>query len=130
MIPSETSTHGVRVRATPAYESEHSRPDDSQFIFSYHIQIANESRKPVQLLSRHWIIIDADGHREDVRGPGVVGLTPRIGPGESFEYDSFCPLRTPWGTMEGSYRLALEGGAAFEARIARFVLAAPTQAVK
>ena len=75
-----------------------------------------------QLLTRHWIIIDAEGNQEEVRGPGVVGQTPTLAPGEGFKYTSYCPLPTPWGTMEGSYRMQRPSGEVFDAKIARFYL--------
>jgi len=80
----------------------------------------------VQLLSRHWIISDGDGHSEHVRGPGVVGEQPVLEPGEAFEYTSFCPLRTPIGSMQGTYQMVTAGGSAFEAEISPFSLAVPT----
>ncbi len=83
------------------------------------------AHKPVQLVSRHWIIIDAYGRREDVSGPGVVGQTPRLEPGKAFKYQSFCPLRTVWGTMEGEYQMRYDDGETFDVQIARFYLKVP-----
>ena len=80
----------------------------------------------MQLLSRHWVISDGAGNMEHVRGPGVVGEQPVLGPGESFEYTSFCPLPTPIGSMHGTYQMVTAGGSAFEAEIAPFSLAVPT----
>ena len=82
---------------------------------------------PAQLISRHWIILDADGHREEVRGLGVVGHQPLLKPGEGFEYTSGCRLRTPTGTMEGTYFFVKEDGASFEVPIPRFTLDATGQ---
>ena len=84
-------------------------------------------RAPAQLISRHWIILDADGHREEVRGLGVVGHQPLLKPGEGFEYTSGCRLRTPTGTMEGTYFFVKEDGASFEVPIPRFTLDATGQ---
>lgn len=120
---SDTTTEGVRVVAQPAYMPEQSQPDNGRFLFAYRITIENTSDRSVQLLTRHWVIIDADGHREDVHGPGVVGETPIIPPGESHTYSSFCPLQTSWGTMEGAYHMRDNNGRSFEVRIGRFVLA-------
>ena len=88
----------------------------------YRITITNEGDEPARLLSRHWIIIDAERRREDVRGPGIVGEFPRLEPGDSHSYMSRCPLVTPWGTMEGTYTFERDSGDRFEARIARFFL--------
>lgn len=114
---------GVRIRAYPVYIPGHSRPEENRYFFSYTIEITNERQSPVRLQSRHWIIINADGEREEVRGPGVVGKTPIIQPGESFVYTSFCPLNTSWGTMEGNFTMKDHEGNLFEAPIARFILA-------
>jgi ApaG protein len=119
---SDAVTGGVRVRALPSYMADQSEPAHRRFLFAYRITIENNSDKTVQLLARHWVIIDANGRREDVEGPGVVGATPTLAPGESHTYSSFCPLETPWGTMEGEFQMRDEHGSLFEARIARFVL--------
>lgn len=123
-LGSEALTDGIRVRVVPAYLREQSDPAQGQFLFTYRIRISNEGRLPAKLLSRHWIITDADGRVQEVKGEGVVGEQPRIGPGESFEYESFCQLETPWGTMEGTFMMEREDGVALEARVARFYLAA------
>ncbi|HWP81189.1 MAG TPA: Co2+/Mg2+ efflux protein ApaG [Bacteroidota bacterium] len=123
-LHSEAVTHGIRVRAEARYLAEHSDPQSHRYVFGYHITITNEGTEPARLLSRHWIIIDADGKQEDVKGPGVVGKTPRLEPGESFEYDSFCPLQTEWGTMEGTYQMQRDNGDMFDCVIGRFFLVA------
>lgn len=120
-------TRGIRVEAHPVYMNEQSAADGSEHVFGYRMVITNQSDQVVQLLGRHWAIIDADGHRRDVEGEGVVGQQPILEPGESFEYASFCPLPTPWGTMEGSYALHGESGE-FRVRIERFYLVAETPA--
>ena len=98
-------TRGVRVRVKSAYVPERSSPPQGHYFFAYHVRIANEGDETVQLVSRHWIITDGDGHQEHVQGPGVVGEQPVLAPGESFEYTSFCPLATPIGSMHGSYQM-------------------------
>jgi len=125
MNTSEAITRGVRVSVVSRYLPEKSAPERRQWFFAYDIRISNQGAEVVQLLSRHWIITDADGNVEEVAGPGVVGNQPVLAPGECFEYTSFCPLTTPFGTMEGSYRMATENGAAFDAEIARFELSEP-----
>ncbi|MEW6321940.1 MAG: Co2+/Mg2+ efflux protein ApaG [Acidobacteriota bacterium] len=122
---SDTTTHGIRVRVRTSYLSEQSAPQEHKFFFAYHITVSNVGTEPAQLVSRHWVITNADGEAREVRGPGVVGEQPVLGPGDSFEYTSFCPLDTPVGTMHGSYTMAVPGGSTFEARIAPFTLAVP-----
>jgi ApaG protein len=126
-LQSDRTTAGVRVRAVAQYIPERSNPDTNNFFFSYRITITNDGRKRVRLLTRHWIIINADGDREDVRGPGVIGQTPLLDPGESFEYTSFCPLNTEWGTMEGMYLMEDEDGERFDVHIGRFYLTTTVQ---
>jgi len=107
------------------YVPERSQPQQSQWFFVYHVRISNEGTEPAQLVSRHWIITDANGHVEEVKGPGVVGKQPMLGPGEEFEYTSFCPLPTPFGTMHGTYQMVTPDGRTFDAEIAPFSLAEP-----
>ncbi len=124
-LGSDATTLGVQVRVWPQFLPEESRPDDAQFVFGYRILITNHRDHVVQVLSRRWLIVDAGGRSHEVEGPGVVGQQPRIAPGESFEYSSFCPLPTSWGTMEGTYTLRDEHSATFDIKIARFYLVAP-----
>ena len=119
---SEQITEGIRVSVRARYSAEHSDPIHNQWFFLYTILISNESEQSCQLISRHWIIRDATGRTEEVRGPGVVGEQPQLNPGESFEYTSGCPLPTPYGSMEGIYEMQGPDGGAFDARIARFEL--------
>lgn len=126
-LGSEAVTEGIRIRVTPTYLREKSDPERSQYIFTYRISVTNESRVVAKLLSRHWIITDADGEVREVEGEGVVGEQPILPPGRTFEYESFCPLETRWGTMEGTYMMEREDGVAFEAKIARFYLAVPQE---
>lgn len=125
MFKSETVTDGVRVKVVSQYSAEHSHPHLNRWFFLYTVQITNESSRTVQLVSRHWIILDADGHREDVRGPGVVGQQPSLPPGQSFQYTSGCPLATPFGSMKGSYQMVTDAGRRFDAVIAAFELREP-----
>jgi len=122
---SDTITQGIKVAAGAYFLPEQSDPDDRKYLFGYTILIANNSDKPVQLLSRRWLIIDGAGRREEVEGPGVVGQTPRIEPGQAFKYQSHCPLKTNWGTMEGSYTMKRDSGETFEVQIGRFYLRVP-----
>lgn len=121
----EATTHNIRIEVTPAYERESSDPRQNHFFFSYRIRIHNQSPQPMQLLSRYWRIVDAFGGIEEVEGPGVVGLQPLIPPGEAFEYSSFCPLKTPTGTMQGSYLMADPSGMTLKVTIPQFVLSEP-----
>lgn len=126
MFRSDATTHDVRVQVTSMYIPERSHPASRQWFFAYRIRISNEGLEPVQLLSRHWIITDAEGQIQEVRGPGVVGEQPVLAPGQAFEYTSACPLHTQVGSMQGSYQMVrLSDGAGFEARIAPFTLAVP-----
>jgi ApaG protein len=107
------------------YAPEHSQPFQDQWFFYYTIRITNEGERTVQLLSRHWIITDATGHVEEVRGPGVVGEQPVLASGESFQYTSGCPLKTATGVMRGTYQMTTEGGDRFDVEIAPFALHEP-----
>jgi ApaG protein len=122
---SEAVTHGLRVEVQARYSPDHSNPAGNQWFFLYTIRIANEGGETCQLISRRWLIRNATGRVEEVRGPGVVGQQPVLEPGESFEYTSGCPLDTPFGSMEGSYQMVTAGGSRFEAEIARFELREP-----
>ncbi|MEM6994300.1 MAG: Co2+/Mg2+ efflux protein ApaG [Myxococcota bacterium] len=125
MATSEAVTDGVRVRVESRYVPEHSDPDRGGWLFAYTVSIANEGEGTVQLLSRRWVITDANGDVEEVEGPGVVGAQPVLRPGESFEYTSACPLRTAFGTMHGVYIMVSEDGEKFDAKIAPFSLSTP-----
>ena len=118
-------TDGLRVEVEAHFSREHSRPAQNVWFFLYKIRITNEGSDTCQLESRHWIVRNATGKVEEVRGRGVVGEQPVLGPGESFEYTSGCPLDTPMGSMEGSYRMVSEAGTAFDIAIARFDLREP-----
>ena len=119
---SEALTSDIRVHVTARYSPEHSQPSEGKWFFLYTIVIANEGTETVQLISRHWIITDAASNVEEVRGLGVVGRQPTLEPGQSFEYTSGCSLRTPFGSMRGSYQLVRTDGKAFDVEVAPFAL--------
>ncbi len=123
---SDVTTRGIRVEVKSFHIPERSRPDQSYYFFSYQVTISNIGTQRAQLVSRKWIITDAEGRVETVQGPGVVGKQPVLNPGDSFQYTSFCPLNTPVGSMHGEYRMITENEEEFEARIAPFTLAVPT----
>tara|TARA_A100001011_G_scaffold146372_1_gene154474 strand:+ start:486 stop:857 length:372 start_codon:yes stop_codon:yes gene_type:complete len=116
--------NNIEILASPDYLPERSDPIKSYYFFSYQIKIVNRSVETVQLLSRYWHIVDGQGRVEDIYGPGVVGKTPILKPNDLFEYTSFCPLPTPLGFMEGSYRMLDESGKEFDVPIERFQLVA------
>ena len=122
---SDTTTRGIRVQVQSFYDEERSSPQESYYFFAYQVRVTNVGGEQAQLLSREWIITDGNGEMQRVQGPGVVGEQPVLAPGESFEYTSFCPLSTPVGAMQGSYRMVLENGESFDAEIAPFSLAVP-----
>jgi ApaG protein len=115
------------VSVRPQYLPEHSDPDENRFVFAYTVTVRNTGDITAKLLSRHWIITNAGGHVENVRGDGVVGEQPVLRPGEAFEYTSGCPLETPVGSMRGTYYCVAEDGTRFEADIPEFVLSAPSR---
>ncbi|HLL90227.1 MAG TPA: Co2+/Mg2+ efflux protein ApaG, partial [Tepidisphaeraceae bacterium] len=118
----DATTDGIRVGATAYFLPEQSNPADRQYMFGYTIVIANVGDVAARLVSRRWTIIDGAGRQEVVEGPGVVGQTPRLAPGQAFKYQSFCPLKTPWGTMEGAYQMKRDDGSTFDAKVERFFL--------
>lgn len=115
-------TNGVRIGVATQYLQEKSVPALNEYLFGYEVTITNENPEPVQLLHRHWIITDALGRVEEVKGPGVIGKQPRLRTGESFTYDSFCPLPTPFGSMRGTYKMMRDNGELFEAEVPMFSL--------
>ncbi|MBM3820917.1 MAG: Co2+/Mg2+ efflux protein ApaG [Acidimicrobiia bacterium] len=122
---SEATTRGIRIQVESAYLSAQSSPKDSHYLFAYHVRISNVGGETAQLISREWIITNADGEVERVKGPGVVGETPVLPPGGAFEYTSYCPLKTQVGSMQGTYQMVTAGGEKFDAQIAPFTLAIP-----
>jgi ApaG protein len=121
----ESRKYEIAVAAVTQYLEDQSDPSNERYVFSYTITIRNTGNVAAQLISRHWIITDAEDHVQEVRGLGVVGHQPFLKPGESFEYTSGCALATPVGTMQGSYQMTAEDGTQFEAPIAEFTLAMP-----
>ncbi len=118
-------TRGLSVEVESFYVAENSSPAEDQYFFAYHVTLVNEGDAPVQLVSRRWVITDADGNEEVVEGEGVVGEQPMLAPGEGFQYTSFCPLSTPAGTMSGHYRMIDSKGREFDAEIPIFSLSVP-----
>ena len=121
----ERQTGPIHVAVIPAYLDDQSEPDEDRYVWAYTITVENRGSEPVQLISRYWNIVDGEGRIEEVHGPGVVGLQPVIGPGESFEYTSGCPLETASGMMSGRYQMRAASGEAFEAEIPAFLLESP-----
>jgi ApaG protein len=122
---STTHTDGVRVTVETFFIEDQSDPAQDQYAFAYRITIANEGTAPVQLRRRHWIITDGNGNVEEVEGPGVVGEQPVLDPGEEHRYQSGAVLKTPVGTMEGTYEMHEGEGRSFQAQIPRFPLQMP-----
>ena len=122
LFPNVAVTRDIRVRVAVSYLAEQSNPQLNRWFWSYHIRIENASDRSVQLLSRSWRIVDGRGATHEVHGEGVVGETPLIAPGGSFDYVSGCPLDTPTGSMSGSYRMVDENGSAFDVEIPHFQL--------
>ena len=118
-------TRQISVSVLPVYIDERSSPDEGQYFWAYQVTIENHGDTTVQLLSRYWHIVDANGEVEEVRGPGVVGEQPLLRPGDSFEYTSGCPLTTPSGFMRGSYTMTDENGNRFDVAIPAFSLDLP-----
>lgn len=121
----ESSKHEIAVAVATQYLPDQSEPDAERYFFAYTITVTNNGTVAAQLISRHWVITDAAGKVDEVRGLGVVGHQPLLKPGESFEYTSGCPLATPVGTMSGSYQMVAEDGTRFEAPVPEFVLSMP-----
>ena len=121
----EAETDGIVVRVRPSYLAGQSDPASGRWVWAYQVEIENRGPATVQLIARHWIITDARGQIEDVRGPGVVGEQPTIPPGDSYSYTSGCPLGTASGSMAGSYSMTDTEGRTFEAAIPAFSLDVP-----
>jgi ApaG protein len=119
------ANHKIRVDVSTSYLDDQSKPDEDRYVFSYTITIHNEGRVPAKLLARHWLITDANGKVQEVRGDGVVGEQPHLQPGQGFRYSSGAVLETPVGAMQGSYQMVADDGLHFEAPIAPFRLAKP-----
>ena len=115
----------ISVEVEPAYIEEQSNPDMAQYVFSYTVTIINDGKLPARLLTRHWVITDADGETQEVKGDGVVGEQPYLKPGEGFQYTSGTLMKTPVGSMQGSYQMRADDGNEFDAQIPEFYLVAP-----
>ena len=124
-FPHVAETDGVIVRVAVSYLADQSSPAAGRWFWSYHIRIENRCDLAVQLLARHWVISDALGKVHEVRGAGVVGDTPRIAPGDSYDYVSGCPLDTVSGSMVGTYHMVDQDGSTFDVAIPRFDLTGP-----
>ena len=122
---SENQKYDIRVAVVTRYLPEQSDPESDRYVFSYAITISNGGNIAAQLISRHWLITDADGKVQEVRGLGVVGNQPLLQLSEKLEYDSGSSLETPVGTMKGSYQMVAEDGSHFEAEIPEFILSVP-----
>lgn len=120
-----TTPHRIAVDVETAYVEEQSDPREKRYVFAYTITIRNDGGQPAKLLTRHWIITDANGKVQEVRGEGVVGEQPHLKPGQGFRYSSGAVLETPVGTMHGSYQMVADDGDRFDAPIAPFRLAIP-----
>ncbi|WP_343518359.1 Co2+/Mg2+ efflux protein ApaG [Sphingomonas sp.] len=128
LFSQEETTRDIVVRVSVSYLPEQSEPERGRWFWAYHIRIENEGHQAVQLLTRHWIITDGRGSRHSVEGEGVVGEQPMIAPGASYDYVSGCPLATPTGSMQGSYRMVGADGMEFDVAIPKFSLLAPAVA--
>ena len=119
-------TPQIEIQVKVQYLEKESSPESNFFQFGYQITITNSGDSTAQLMSRHWVITDGRGQVEEVRGAGVVGVQPRLGPGQKFQYESSCPLATPTGSMKGHYQMVSENGDSFEVEIPEFYLLAPS----
>ncbi|CAA6604187.1 Protein ApaG [Rhodospirillaceae bacterium LM-1] len=120
-------TRAITVSVEPVYLEDQSNPEENHFVWAYRVKIENGGMETVQLLRRHWRITDAMGRQQEVEGPGVVGETPVLQPGESFEYTSGTPLPTASGIMVGTYKMETEQGEVFDVNIPAFSLDSPHQ---
>lgn len=123
--PYSAETDGIVVKVRPSFLAGQSDPDENRWVWAYQVEIVNLSGVPVQLVARRWVITDALGHVEEVRGPGVVGEQPTILPGDSYSYASGCPLGTASGSMVGDYSMTDDAGRMFEVAIPAFSLDVP-----
>jgi len=115
----------IQIEVATSYVDDQSEPDSDRYVFAYTITISNSGAVAAKLISRHWIITDANGKVQEVNGDGVVGEQPHLKPGEAFEYSSGAVLETPVGAMQGLYRMEADNGLSFDAIIAPFTLAVP-----
>ncbi len=122
---SDNNKYAIKISANAFFLPEQSDEDNDQFVFAYTIKITNVGTLPAKLISRHWVITDADNKIQEVRGVGVVGEQPVLGPGESFEYTSGSSLETSVGTMRGTYQMVADDGTKFDAIVPEFILSVP-----
>lgn len=115
----------IRIQVSTKYVDDQSEPASDRYVFAYTITISNSGDVAAKLISRHWVITDANGKVQEVTGDGVVGEQPHLSPGEQFRYSSGAVLETPVGAMQGLYRMEADGGVSFDAPIAPFTLAVP-----
>jgi ApaG protein len=121
----ETDRHRINVAVKTAYGEAQSTPDANRYVFAYTVTITNDGTVPAKLVTRHWVITDANNKTQEVRGDGVVGQQPYLKPGMSFEYTSGTVLETPVGVMRGSYQMMADDGTYFDAEIPAFTLSVP-----
>jgi len=121
-IKNAATTEGIKIEVESKYDAKHSAPIAGRWFFTYTVKITNTGERAARLMSRHWMIQNAEGEIEEVHGEGVVGRTPRLLPGDKFEYTSGCPLNSPFGSMRGSYRMHRDDGSWFDAEIPVFSL--------
>lgn len=121
----EKSATAIDIDVTSRFDADHSKPADGRYVFAYTVTLRNTGKRPARLLTRHWVITDANGKVEEVHGDGVVGEQPWMKPGERYQYTSGAILETAVGTMHGSYEMITDDGMEFEATIPRFVLSIP-----
>lgn len=119
------TTEGIRVVVRPSFSLSHSEPADGKFVFTYLVQMENQSAEAAQLLFRHWHIHDSEGEDSELEGEGVLGEQPSLAPGKSHVYESFCVLQSPVGFMEGYYTFVRPNGEQFRVNVPRFDLRAP-----
>ena len=130
MFKYQETTRAITVTVEPTYLEDQSSPEESHYVWKYHVRIDNGGEETVQLRNRYWRITDSLGRIQEVRGPGVVGEQPILHPGESFEYTSGTPLKTPSGIMVGTYQMESEKGELFDVNIPAFSLDSPHQAIR
>jgi ApaG protein len=121
----EQTENQIIIDVETDYIEGESSPEEDRYVFSYTITIRNEGNAPAKLLTRHWVITDANGHVQEVKGEGVVGEQPHLNPGEGFKYTSGTILETPVGVMQGSYQMVTDEGEEFDATIDPFRLSIP-----
>lgn len=122
---SEINPYSIDVEVSSTYVKDQSEPEAEKFVFAYTIKIINTGQFTATLINRHWVITDGNEHKQEVRGKGVIGEQPKLKPGESFEYSSGAMIKTPVGTMHGSYEMHAEDGCIFDASIPAFLLSIP-----